>query len=52
MKWIEIIVKTSSENEDLVSSILYENGAKGLEIKDPRDIEYFQENKDKWGLID
>ena len=52
MKWIEIIVKTSSENEDLVSSILYENGAKGLEIKDPRDIEYFQENKDKWDFID
>lgn len=52
MNWVEIIVKTSHENEDLVSFILYENGATGLEIKDPRDIEYFQQNKDKWDFID
>lgn len=52
MKWLEIIVKTSPENEDLLSFILYENGATGLEIKDPRDIDYFQQNKDKWDFID
>lgn len=52
MKWIEIIVKTSNENEDLVSFILYENGATGLEIKDPNDMEYLQQNKDSWDFID
>lgn len=52
MNWVEIIVKTSAENEDLVTFIMYENGATGLEIKDPRDVEYFQQNKDKWDFID
>lgn len=52
MEWVEVMVKTSHENEDLVSFILYEYGATGLEIKDPRDIDYFQQNKDKWDFID
>ncbi|MDY0234639.1 MAG: 50S ribosomal protein L11 methyltransferase [Gudongella sp.] len=49
---MEIIVKTTHENEDLISFILYENGATGLEIQDPKDIDYLQKNKDTWDFID
>ncbi len=52
MEWVEIIVKTSHEHEDLVTFILYENGATGLEIIDPKDLEDFKKNKAKWDYID
>ncbi len=52
MDWIEVKVKTKKENEDIVSTILYELGAEGLSIEDPQDILDLHENKDSWELMD
>lgn len=48
MKWVEVIVKTSPENEDLVTNILYEAGAAGLAIEDPQDLVDLTENRESW----
>lgn len=52
MKWIEVIVKTSMENEDYVSNILYEAGAEGLAIEDPNDILELSKSQEGWALVD
>lgn len=52
MKWTEIKVSTNSENEDIVSSILYEVGAMGLTIEDPHDIVELTKRVDDWDFID
>ncbi len=52
MKWLEIIVKTTPENEDIVSGILYDNGATGLTIEDPNDIVELEKAKDAWDFIE
>lgn len=52
MKWYEFLVKTNRENEDLVTYILYDIGAKGLEIEDEGTINEIIEQKDKWDFID
>lgn len=38
MKWTEIKIRTNPKHEEIVSSILYDIGVKGLEIEDPRDV--------------
>lgn len=48
MKWIEVVVKTSHEYEDLVSDILYQAGAGGLAIEDPNDIIELSQKQDDW----
>lgn len=51
LKWTEIRVKTTAENEDVVSAILYDLGVMGLAIEDPRDI--LERAKDpSWDYID
>lgn len=51
MKWVEVVVKTIPENEEVVSEILYQAGAVGLAIEDPRDfIDLYNENG--WDFID
>ena len=52
MKWTEVQVSTSSENEDIVSDILYDTGAMGLLIEDPRDIIELSKRVDDWDFID
>lgn len=52
MKWLEVLVKTKSENEDIVSDILYSAGASGLAIEDPQDIVDFQKDEKDWDFID
>ena len=52
MKWTEIKVSTNAENEDIVSSILYEVGAMGLTIEDPNDIVELTKRVDDWDFID
>lgn len=52
MNWLEVIIKTKPENEDLVSSILYDNGATGLTIEDPNDIVELDKAKGAWDFIE
>lgn len=52
MNWIEVKIKTKQENEDIVSHILYENGANGLAIEDPRDITELSKREEDWDFID
>ncbi len=52
MKWLEIQVKTTPENEDIITDILYSAGANGLAIEDPHDIEEFSRTETDWDFID
>ncbi len=52
MKWREIILKTESRGEEVVSAILYSLGANGLLIEDPNEIENLEQDKTNWNYID
>ncbi len=52
MKWLEVQIKTSSENEDMVVDTLYKYGATGLAIEDPNDIVEFSRTEKDWDFID
>ncbi|MDR7870186.1 MAG: 50S ribosomal protein L11 methyltransferase [Tissierellaceae bacterium] len=52
MKWVEVVVKTIPENEDIVSDILYQAGAVGLAIEDPQDFIDLSNDKESWDFID
>lgn len=52
MKWLELQIKTTAENEDVVSGILYNHGATGLAIEDPNDIIEFSKTEGDWDFID
>lgn len=52
MKWVEVVVKTIPENEDIVSDILYQAGAVGLAIEDPQDFVDLTNDKASWDFID
>ncbi|MGO1370021.1 50S ribosomal protein L11 methyltransferase [Senegalia sp. (in: firmicutes)] len=52
MKWIEVQVKTTTEAVETVTNILYEAGACGLVIEDPKDISHFETDNEKWDYID
>lgn len=52
MKWLEVKVKTTSENEEIVSDILYKYGTTGLAIEDPNDIVEFSRTEKDWDFID
>lgn len=52
MKWVEVVVKTSPDNEDIVSDILYQAGAVGLAIEDPQDLIDLTNDKQSWDFID
>lgn len=52
MNWTEVQIKTTGELEDLVSSILYDAGANGLAIEDPRDILELSQVEGKWDFVD
>ncbi len=52
MNWTEVQIKTTAELEDLVSNVLYDAGATGLAIEDPRDILELSQSEDKWDFVD
>ncbi|GMG96032.1 50S ribosomal protein L11 methyltransferase [Tepidimicrobium xylanilyticum] len=52
MKWVEVQIKTTTEAEELVTSIMYELGVTGLAIEDPMDILAFQQSEEDWDFID
>ncbi|WP_333657045.1 50S ribosomal protein L11 methyltransferase, partial [Tissierella praeacuta] len=52
MNWTEVQIKTTAELEDLVSNVLYDAGATGLAIEDPRDILELSKSKERWDFVD
>lgn len=52
MNWTEVQIKTNAELEDVISNILYDAGANGLAIEDPRDILEMMKSKGDWDFID
>lgn len=52
MEWKEIKITTLEKYEDIFSFILYQNGATGLDIHDPRDIEYIRRDPESWSVFD
>lgn len=52
MNWIEVQIKTTDELEEVVSDILYDVGATGLAIEDPRDISELVQTEIAWDFID
>ncbi len=52
MNWTEVQVKIGIELEDVVSDILYDAGAAGLSIEDPRDIVELTQSRDDWDFVD
>jgi len=52
MKWIEVQIKTTTELEEIVCSIMYDIGVSGLAIEDPNDILAFQQSEENWDYID
>jgi ribosomal protein L11 methyltransferase len=52
MKWIEVQIKTTTELEEIVCSIMYDLGVSGLAIEDPNDILAFQQSEENWDFID
>lgn len=52
MEWLEVMVKTPVENQELVSNILYEAGVTGLAIEDPQDIIDLSSREEDWDFID
>lgn len=52
MKWVEVVVRTNRDKEDFVSHILYEAGAQGLAIEDPKDVLELAKEPDSWDFFD
>lgn len=51
MKWIEINAVLPRENEDVVSGIFYNLGAKGLDIEDSKDLIDLSNRKNEWDFF-
>lgn len=52
MNWVEVQIRTTDELEEVVSDILYDVGATGLAIEDPRDILDLVQSEIAWDFID
>jgi len=52
MDWTEVQIKTTAEFEDIIINILYDVGATGLAIEDPRDILDLTQTRADWDFID
>lgn len=52
MEWTEVQIKTTAELEDIIINILYDVGATGLAIEDPRDILELTQTRVDWDFID
>lgn len=51
MKWLEVNINTSKENEDIVTSLLYDMGANALNIEDPNDLIDLSNRKEGWDFF-
>lgn len=51
-KWIEITFVTTSEAVEALSAILYDAGAGGVAIEDPKDIKEYNTHPGDWDYID
>ena len=52
MEWIELIVHTTTEGADRVSSVLMDAGASGTQIEDRADIPDPSQPHGIWEIID
>lgn len=52
MNWVEVQIRTTDELEEVISDILYDVGATGLAIEDPRDILELVQSEIAWDFID
>lgn len=52
MDWVEVSIKTSAETVEIASNILYDAGAGGVVIEDPRDIVDLQHGDANWDYVD
>ncbi|NMD37242.1 MAG: 50S ribosomal protein L11 methyltransferase [Christensenellaceae bacterium] len=52
MKWVKVIVHTSTEGQDIVSDLLMRQNAVGTEIKDRKDIPNINNFGLEWELYD
>lgn len=50
--WIEIDIKTTTEAVEAVTNILYETGANGSIIEDPKDFLFQEHNPLDWDYVD
>ena len=50
--WTEVTVETTTEAVEAVTNILFENGAQGAMIEDPKDLNPEKENEYDWDYID
>jgi ribosomal protein L11 methyltransferase len=53
MKWVEITIKTTTEQVEVVSDILYDIGVQGgTAVYDPADIKELEKEPGSWDFID
>lgn len=50
--WIEIKINTTTEAVEAITNILFENGAQGAMIEDPKDFNFQKANEHDWDYID
>lgn len=50
--WIEVSVETTTEATEAITNIMYENGAQGVMIEDPKDFDIEKNNDYDWDYID
>ncbi|MBC2576519.1 50S ribosomal protein L11 methyltransferase [Peptostreptococcus canis] len=50
--WIEVTIKTTTEAVEAITNILYENGAQGAMIEDPKDFYFQKKNEYDWDYVE
>ena len=50
--WIEVSVETTTEATEAITNIMYENGAQGVMIEDPKDFNIEKKNDYDWDYVD
>ncbi|MDY4129014.1 50S ribosomal protein L11 methyltransferase, partial [Peptostreptococcus porci] len=49
--WVEIKIKTTTEAVEAITNILFENGAQGAMIEDPKDFLFQKAHEYDWDYI-
>lgn len=50
--WIEVTIKTTTEAVEPITNILYEQGAGGAVIEDPKDFLFQKKNELDWDYVE
>lgn len=50
--WIEVNIKTTTEAVEAITNILFENGAQGAMIEDPKDFNFQKANEYDWDYVE